>query len=480
MRQCPKEGRPLPLTLSLHNLPRSTEISRIPTSSMEERYERGAVHHPGCRVAPNGGNGHRPGVGRLPGDPLCRPVGSPTARASGAAFEAYLASDRKMLREGEAILEAAVNGIVEKEQVDFVLIPGDLTKDGELKSHQKLARYLAKLERHGIEVYVIPGNHDINNPNAVRYLGEKTVPVSSVSPGGFVRLYGRFGYAQARFRDRHSLSYVAEPVRGLWVLALDSCKYAPSETQGTSRTAGRLSPETLAWIGARLEQAARSNKTVIAFMHHGLVEHFEGQSELFPHYLIDDWAVVSRLLAEKGLRVIFTGHFHAQDIVSTVLPAAGRGSMLDLVDIETGSLVTYPSPYRIVSIDSGGVLTVESRRIDEIAYNLGSASSFSQYARDYTKEGLVSTAKKTLMLQYQLPYDKPEEKAFVDMLAEQIAEAFLAHYSGNENLNEHPEAKQVIVSLIQNPEPLASLGRQLLGLWTDLEPDDWNAAISLH
>ena len=53
---------------------------------------------------------------------------------TGAAFEQYLAEDRKMIRESEAILAATVDQLIE-EDVDFVLVPGDLTKDGELDSH---------------------------------------------------------------------------------------------------------------------------------------------------------------------------------------------------------------------------------------------------------------------------------------------------------------------------------------------------------
>ena len=49
---------------------------------------------------------------------------------------------------------------------DVLIISGDLSLQGEKKSHEELAGKLDALERAGITVVVIPGNHDINNPSA--------------------------------------------------------------------------------------------------------------------------------------------------------------------------------------------------------------------------------------------------------------------------------------------------------------------------
>lgn len=71
----------------------------------------------------------------------------------GAAFEAYLAQDRKMLVQSEAILASAVR-MIKAKQPKIVLVPGDLTKDGERSSHEKFAAHLADLEAAGIQVLV--------------------------------------------------------------------------------------------------------------------------------------------------------------------------------------------------------------------------------------------------------------------------------------------------------------------------------------
>ena len=63
----------------------------------------------------------------------------------GIAFQMYLAQDRKLLKESNAIMQSLFDSIV-AEHPDIVLIPGDLTKDGENLCHQKIAAFLLKLK----------------------------------------------------------------------------------------------------------------------------------------------------------------------------------------------------------------------------------------------------------------------------------------------------------------------------------------------
>jgi len=142
----------------------------------------------------------------------------------GAALENYIMMDRKMIRESEAITNALIDTILSIHP-DVVLIPGDLTKDGELSSHQKLAARFQDLEDIGIKVFVIPGNHDINNPHAYAYDGDNVIPVSGASPDDFSSVYANFGFNQAIAHDPNSLSYIVELAPGLQLFALDVCKY---------------------------------------------------------------------------------------------------------------------------------------------------------------------------------------------------------------------------------------------------------------
>jgi 3',5'-cyclic AMP phosphodiesterase CpdA len=88
----------------------------------------------------------------------------------GAAFQRDMDSDRKLLPESREILSAAIGRVAASGAV-FLLVPGDLTKDGERQDHLLMAEQLSALSRSGVRVYVVPGNHDILNPRAMRYSG---------------------------------------------------------------------------------------------------------------------------------------------------------------------------------------------------------------------------------------------------------------------------------------------------------------------
>ncbi|MDO9111820.1 MAG: metallophosphoesterase [Desulfatirhabdiaceae bacterium] len=386
---------------------------------------------------------------------------------TGEAFEAYLNSDRKMIRESDAILNAAIGGM-KQDNIQFALVAGDLTKDGELSSHMKFAAYLKELEDSGIEVYVVPGNHDINNPHAVSYSGANTVPVPRVSPDEFVQIYGQFGFAQAISRDPNSLSYLVEPVPGLCVLAMDACRYL--ENVDSPITGGRFSQETLSWILNVIAWAKASNKQIIGLMHHGVVAHYSMQPLLFGQYLVDDWAAVSRLFANAGMRMVFTGHYHAQDVVKRTIRVGTTPSFM--FDVETGSLVTYPVPYRLITTDETlSLFNIESRLITQIDYDTGGIP-FPQYAQQYLEDGLLVIAQTILVDSFGL--DPAEAQAY----APDVIKAFQANYVGDENPDS--DTLHTALSYLQMPDPtLKLIGIGIFSLWNDLSPADNNLSINL-
>ncbi|WP_419660786.1 choice-of-anchor I family protein [Desulfosarcina variabilis] len=383
----------------------------------------------------------------------------------GAAFEAYLAQDRKMLVQSEAILASAVH-MIKAKQPDIVLVPGDLTKDGERSSHEKFAAYLADLEASDIQVLVCPGNHDINNPHAVSFNGDTTASVPTVTPIEFADIYNEYGYGEAIERDPASLSYLAEPVPGLWVLALDVAIYEDNLSNGTPETGGAFRPETLTWALEKLAEARTMGKQVIAIEHHGITEHYTGQSTAFADYVIDDWQTVSATLANAGLQMVFTGHYHANDITETTTD----DGLPTLFDIETGSLVTYPCPVRFVSVTQTGA-AIHTEYISKIDYDTGDVS-FPEYAENFLYEGLLGIAQYTLTNQYGLP------EAQTTALAPYVADAFAAHYIGDET----PDAATLafIQGLLSDSDATVQfLGQSLYSLWTDLPPADANTFLDL-
>lgn len=385
----------------------------------------------------------------------------PSLGTTGPSFEACLNSDRKLLRDSPDLLNLAIDDIIASE-VEFVLVPGDLAKDGELICHQKVAEELSKLTQHGIKVYVVPGNHDINNPGAFEYQEGKKIPVANITAEQFADIYKEAGYGSAIYRDSNSLSYVAEPVENLWIIALDTCRYLENNPDQGETTGGKLSQSEEKWLENMLKEANQSGKAVIVMGHHGIVEHWTGQSKLHPDHLIQDYKYVGKLLASYHVELTFTGHYHAQDITL----AEFNGSE-PIYDVETGSLITGPCPVRLCTITRDTIQITSKDLIGELHPGTDFEKNADQFLWDTVEGKVYDTLRK---------YRVPEQDAHI--IAHYIAAGFVAHYRGDENVSEEPvfdESKLCLWSRV-----VYSTQKYVAdGLWKDLPPADNNLTIDL-
>ncbi len=385
-----------------------------------------------------------------------------TLGTEGQAFEAYLKSDRKLLKESGTLINLAIKKIVDS-NVEFVLVTGDLTKDGELVCHQKVAELLSQLTEKGIRVYVIPGNHDVNNPGAFRYEADQKLPVPSVSHAEFADIYHAHGYEDALYKDTNSLSYVSALHDSLWLLAIDSCRSGENKPGETEIVGGKLDEKQEKWIEEMLVLASREKKAVIVTAHHGINEHFKGQKRFHNSFVIDNHNYIGKLLASWNVKVAFTGHYHAQDITLANYDEYGF-----LYDIETGSLVTPPCSIRFCTIENNQ-MTVQSEYLADL---LQPGTDFSTEAEGFVFESVAQEARKILKKFFVSQTD-------ADYIANYAASAFVAHYRGDEDISLKPPFDIKKLSLWSR-FVYSQLDYVVDGLWDDIQPADNEAVLNLE
>ena len=222
--------------------------------------------------------------------------------------------------------------------LDFLLLPGDLTQHGEPENHAWLQQKLSKLP---FPVYVIPGNHDV----PVLEANEQSIAFSA-----FPSYYRDFGYA-----NTEELYYTCELMPGVRLIGLNSNYF---NEQG--RQVGHLDCKQLQWLEKVL--LAANDELVLVMVHHNVIEHLPNQSRhpMANRYMLDNAPDLLHLLQRHGVKLIFTGHLHIQDV------AYWEG----IYEVTTGSLVSYPHPYRLLEFHQDDFgrdwLQVMSYRVESV------------------------------------------------------------------------------------------------------------------
>jgi len=368
----------------------------------------------------------------------------------------YLSLDRKIYELSDPIFRKVVSELTE-EKPDIVLVTGDLTKDGELINHEEVQELLQGLENTGIKVFVIPGNNDILNQDALSFITEPPVPVPNINGNQFVEIYGNFGYNEALYRDENSLSYICQPINYVWILGIDNNEYTLTD-EGVEVN-GAIHPATLAWIEEKMEEARENNITVLAMMHHGILEHYAGQDNI--ESLISNAQDNAIALMDAGIRLIFTGHYHANDIV------AYTNDGKTLYDIQTGSLVTPPIPFRMMELEDN-FIKIQTRRVTSIDAELPGGMDFLEYC------DVNITSRMDGFYSYYLHvlFGLPEE--YAAYFAPYVTRAYKAYFAGDEKMP--PSEKKELDAMPESFRPLVDI---VESVWTDLDPSDNKIHIQL-
>ncbi|CAK22010.1 metallophosphoesterase [Listeria welshimeri] len=282
---------------------------------------------------------------------------APSLTDNGAAFKQYVAAgDGKQLAYSDEITDAFLED-VEAKKTDVLIISGDLTNNGEKTSHEELAKKLAQVEKAGTQVFVVPGNHDINNPWARKFEKDKQLPTDTITPTDFSKIYGDFGYKDAISSDDFSLSYLAAPSSKVWLLMLDTAIYKTNMQQGTPTTEGGLTTGTLDWVKECSTLAEKNGAKLIPVMHHNLTNHSDviqrGFTINYNQQVIDT-------LTAGNMEFSLSGHIHTQNI-RTAKSTDGK----EITDIVTNALSVYPHKYGNITYSAKNKnFTYQSQKLD--------------------------------------------------------------------------------------------------------------------
>ena len=350
----------------------------------------------------------------------------------------------RLFNENYYALLAALDDVARR-NIRWVVLPGDLTDNGQFFNQQKIKNILySYTQRKGMRFFVTTGNHDPALPlglmqkNAHFLAADGSRVTREDSCAGYVsqmECYADFGffprkddcYWESPFTsytyDKYSYedacresvlskrtytlcdsltatdaSYLVEPVEGLWLLAIDGGVYLPKEMkdgkwsyQGSSAGYNLVlkhKPFLLPWVRKVVEEAQKRHKTLVAFSHYPLVDFNDGVSEhvrrIWGDRRFDLHRVPEAEVSEAFLQAGLRLHFAGHMHVNDTGIWEGKDGK-HLYNIQVPSIATYVPAYKILTIESDEVFRVETVALDTVP---GFDSLFPLYRAEYQSDSL--------------------------------------------------------------------------------------------
>lgn len=294
-------------------------------------------------------------------------------------------NDSKLFLYSEELLSAICDKAIE-EKPDAVLISGDLTFNGELVSLKELKKYLRKVEEAGVDVLVIPGNHDINYPYANKYMGSFAMKVDNIPQATFLEEMKEFGYEEAIYKDTSSFSYAYAINDREWVIALDA---------NTEGHIGDILDSTLQWLDETLTIANEKDIFVTVMSHQNVLRQNEN---LYEGFVINNADEVVEILKKHNVKLCLSGHSHIQHVSTDG----------DLADYCTESYVVYPLNYATIEIYKNHEYSYATKSIG--IYQEEAKECFDQRNIEELKRAIselnISEEEKEKMVTYALDFNR--------------------------------------------------------------------------
>lgn len=178
------------------------------------------------------------------------------------------------------------------------------------------------------------------------------------------------------------VSYVVEPIDGLWLMAIDGNVYIPKKTHGDPKESKSYSEAStgynnvlsnkkhlIKWVEEISAEAKKRGKTLVAFSHFPMIDFNDDASAEIKELLgPNKWQLnrvpveeVAQVFADAGLKIHFGGHMHIND---TGVRTTAKGNTL--VNIQTPSLAAYIPAYKLLTLKKDNEVDIQTITIDEV------------------------------------------------------------------------------------------------------------------
>lgn len=320
---------------------------------------------------------------------------SPTLLGDGEFFRnPQTRADGKLVHYSPEITDAFIAEVIEKKPQALILA-GDLTLNGAKISHAEFSTKLMQVKNAGIDVLVIPGNHDIDK-TAVDYSGETLKEAEASTAADFYELYDPL-LPETLSREAGTFNYIYEARDDLWVLMLDSNTHAECYVMES----------TVEWLEENLKKAQDAGIDVISVSHQNIYKH----SDLLSFgYQLYNGSNIQALYEKYGVKCNFSAHVHIQSIADEDMP-----------EIVTSALSVTGLHYGEINCTHRGI--EYSTRSLELDVAVEGFSSFAEYATYYFEKIAKDQARKTLA-------DSGLSEEEIELMATTYAEINSAYFEG--------------------------------------------------
>ena len=179
------------------------------------------------------------------------------------------------------------------------------------------------------------------------------------------------------------VSYLVEPEKDVWFLAIDANVYVPTQKVKEQPEVGSnykgssvgynnvLSHKAhlIEWVKKVTQNAEKYGKTLIVFSHYPMID-FNDDATSYINELMGNGKMqthrvpqedVARIFANAGIKLHFGGHLHIND---TGIRKSEKGNCL--INVQIPSLAAYIPAYKLLTVKNKDLMEVETIVLDSV------------------------------------------------------------------------------------------------------------------